>query len=99
MLAFLSQVLRNVCCKLDPRIREGDVRIDCTQCEMYQTAHCDDCLVTAVLHPPAGPVDIDEDLDPPLQQLAGAGLIPVLKFRPRGPRSSEDARARPAEAG
>ena len=60
------------------------MRIDCTQCEMYQSEHCEDCLVTAVLHPPAGPVDIDENLNPPLQQLAGAGLIPVLKFRPRG---------------
>jgi hypothetical protein len=39
--------------------------------------------VTAVLHPPAVVVDIDEDMDPPLQELAGAGLIPVLKFRPR----------------
>jgi hypothetical protein len=67
------------------------MRIDCTQCEMYQSEHCEDCLVTAVLHPQAGPVEIDEELDPPLQQLAGVGLIPVLKFRPRrsgtsGPR-------------
>ena len=28
-------------------------------------------------------IEIDQDLDPPLQELAGAGLIPVLKFRPR----------------
>jgi len=59
------------------------MRIDCTQCEMYESEHCEDCLVTAVLHPPAGPVEIDHDLDPPLRELAGAGLIPVLKFRPR----------------
>lgn len=59
------------------------MRIDCTECEMYRTDHCDDCLVTALLHPPAAQVEIDEDLDPPLQALAGAGLIPVLKFRPR----------------
>jgi len=65
------------------------MRIDCTQCEMYQSEHCEDCLVTAVLHPPAGTVEIDEDLDPPLQQLAGAGLIPVLKFRPRRPGTTE----------
>ena len=63
------------------------MKIDCTECEMYRTQHCDDCLVTALLHPPAAPVEIDEDLDPPLQALAGAGLVPVLKFRPR--RSSE----------
>ena len=59
------------------------MRIDCTQCEMYQSEHCEDCLVTAVLHPQAGPVEIDAELDPPLQQLAGVGLIPVLKFKPR----------------
>ena len=64
------------------------MRIDCTQCAMFQSEHCEDCLVTAVLHPPAGPVDIDQDLDPPLRELAGAGLIPVLKFRPRGTASA-----------
>ena len=57
--------------------------IDCTKCEMYRSKHCDDCLVTALLHPPEDQVEIEDDLDPPLQALAGAGLIPVLKFRPR----------------
>ena len=69
------------------------MRIDCTQCEMYRTEHCDDCLVTALLHPPAAPVEIDHDLDPPLQALSDAGLIPVLRFRPRRPRDAS------AEAG
>lgn len=64
------------------------MRIDCTQCEMYQSEHCEDCLVTAVLHPTQAPVEIDEDLDPPLQHLAEIGLIPVLKFRPRRKRSN-----------
>jgi len=59
------------------------MRIECTKCEMYETSHCDDCLVTALLHPSEEAVDIDDDLDPPLQALAGSGLIPVLKFRPR----------------
>jgi len=59
------------------------MKIDCHECEMYQTSHCDDCLVTALLHPPEGVVDIDEELDPSLQALSGAGLIPILKFRPR----------------
>ena len=59
------------------------MKIDCTTCEMYQSEHCDDCLVTALLHPPEGVVEIDETLDPPLRTLSGAGLIPVLKFRPR----------------
>ncbi len=50
---------------------------------MYRSAHCDDCLVTSLLHPPDGVVDLDEELGPGLQTLSGAGLIPVLKFRPR----------------
>lgn len=65
------------------------MKIDCTQCEMYQTEQCDDCLVTALLHPPALPVEIDEDLGPPLRALAGAGLVPVLKFRARGSRQPQ----------
>jgi hypothetical protein len=73
------------------------MKIDCTQCEMYRSAHCDDCLVTALLHPPEGVVDIDEDLADPLGALSDGGLIPVLRFRPReesrpdappGPRSA-----------
>ena len=59
------------------------MKIDCTTCEMYRTQHCDDCLVTALLHLPEGEVEIEEELDDPLGALAGAGLIPVLKFRPR----------------
>jgi hypothetical protein len=39
--------------------------------------------VTSLLHPPDGVVDIDEDLDPGLRALSGAGLIPVLRFRQR----------------
>lgn len=61
------------------------MQIDCKQCAMYQSDHCGDCLVTALLHPPEMPVEIDSELDEPLGALAGAGLIPTLKFRPRGP--------------
>ena len=70
------------------------MRIDCSRCEMFRSEHCDDCLVTALLHPPTGAVDIDEELDPPLEALTGAGLIPVLRFRPRAaesPRRPPDA--------
>ncbi len=59
------------------------MKIDCSNCEMYQTDQCSDCLVTALLHPPTDSVEITDDLDPPLQALAGAGLIPVLRFQPR----------------
>ena len=70
------------------------MRIECSKCEMYRSAHCDDCLVTALLHPPADGIEIESELDPPLSVLAGAGLIPVLKFRPRrtaGARSEPGA--------
>ena len=59
------------------------MRIDCSRCEMYRSAHCDDCLVTALLHPPSDEVEIDDELGEGLDALAGAGLIPVLRFRPR----------------
>lgn len=63
------------------------MRIECNRCEMYQTDQCNDCLVTALLHPPSGEIEITDDLDPPLQALQSAGLIPVLRFRPK----NEDA--------
>ena len=68
------------------------MRIDCTECAMFQSEHCDDCLVTALLHPPHGTVEIDDDLEPPLIALSGAGLLPVLKFRSR-PQGVDDAPA------
>ena len=61
------------------------MRIDCNECQMYRSEHCDDCLVTALLNPSSSTVEIEDELDPPLQTLAGAGLIPVLRFRPREP--------------
>ena len=61
------------------------MRIDCSECQMYRTDHCDDCLVTALLHPQSSAVEIEDELDPPLRKLAGAGLIPVLRFRPWEP--------------
>lgn len=61
------------------------MKIVCNECEMFESSHCEDCLVTALLHPPEGSVEIDDELDPSLQALSGAGLIPVLKFRPRAP--------------
>jgi hypothetical protein len=71
------------------------MRIDCHECEMYRSQHCDDCLVTALLHPPEGVVDLLETLDPAIEALTGAALIPVLKFRPRAESPPEPE----AEAG
>jgi hypothetical protein len=79
------------------------MKIDCHECSMFQSDHCSDCLVTVMLHP-GDVVEIDEDLDDSLQMLSGAGLIPTLKFRPRGPSpgtdgSEGDAAKDVAEAG
>jgi hypothetical protein len=71
------------------------VRIECGRCEMYESEHCADCLVTALLHPPAGAIEIDDELDSSLQALSRAGLIPVLKFRASVERAAPgDASAR-----
>jgi len=66
---------------------------------MYRSEHCDDCLVTALLHPPEGEVEIEEELDDPLGALSGAGLIPVLKFRPRDEPKDESEPVDQADTG
>lgn len=65
------------------------VKIDCGSCAMYKSEHCGDCLVTAVVGPPRQDLEIDDDLEAPLQLLARAALVPELKFRPAArPRRS-----------
>ncbi len=73
------------------------MKIECSNCEMYQSEHCDDCLVTAVLHPLTDTVEIDDDLESSLGALQQAGLIPVLRFRPRSqpPEPTAEAQAEP----
>jgi hypothetical protein len=61
------------------------MKIDCSACQMYRTAHCDDCLVTAIIQPPTDVAEIDDDIGECLDDLVTAGLIPVLRFRPRDP--------------
>lgn len=75
------------------------MRIECSNCEMYRSTHCDDCLVTALLRPPDGVVEIDDDLEGSLETLSGAGLIPVLRFRPRSDVTADDPPSTTAEAG
>ena len=78
------------------------MRIDCDSCEMQGTHNCDDCLVTALLHPPVGAVEIPDELEGSLGALSGQGLVPVLRFRPRDeePASEgEPAPERRADAG
>lgn len=66
-----------------PPGRETAMKINCEECVMYRSSHCEDCLVTALLHAPSDPVEISDEMGPQLQALSGAGLIPVLRFRPR----------------
>lgn len=73
------------------------MKIDCSECAMYQTSHCEDCLVTVMLHPPEADVEIDDELEGSLRTLSDVGLIPVLKFRPRVTDPPRDDA--PAEAG
>jgi hypothetical protein len=61
------------------------MRVNCDDCKMQHTSHCDDCLVTALLHPPEGSVEIPDELGTSLGALSGQGLVPVLRFRPREP--------------
>ena len=58
--------------------------IDCRQCEMFQSDHCKDCFVTAVLsRTDASVVEIDPEEEPAIGHLQEAGLAPVLKFKRR----------------
>ena len=69
------------------------MRIDCRDCVMKDTAQCDDCLVTVLLHPPEDSVEIPDELESSLGTLASEGLVPVLKFRPREPGPDREGRA------
>lgn len=75
------------------------MRIECSECEMYRSDHCDDCLVTALMQPSSEAVEIDDELGDPLEALAGAGLIPVLRFRPREGPDPEGTSGRDGEEG
>lgn len=55
--------------------------VDCQDCEMYESEHCKDCLVMAVLsHRDGLPLVIDQEQEPAISLLQEAGLAPVLKF-------------------
>lgn len=55
--------------------------IDCTECEMYRSEQCRDCVVTAVLHRDRdAPLEIDDSHEQAIARLQQAGLAPVLRF-------------------
>jgi hypothetical protein len=56
--------------------------IDCTECEMYRSSHCQDCFVMAVLtRKPDAPLVIESQQEPAIARLQEAGLAPVLRFK------------------
>jgi hypothetical protein len=59
------------------------MRIDCHECEMEGTEHCRDCVVTFILDREEGPVVVDAAEARALRGLGEAGLVPLLRLRPR----------------
>jgi hypothetical protein len=60
--------------------------IDCSTCAMQHTAHCDGCIVHALMEPAPRRGDamvMDADEERALRELAKAGLIPEIRMKPR----------------
>lgn len=59
--------------------------IQCSSCAMQHTAHCDDCVVRALLEPSVrrSGVVVDAEEERALRELARAGLIPEIRMRGR----------------
>lgn len=64
---------------------EDGVLIECASCAMRYSDHCADCVVTALLSadPRRNRVVVDADEERALRELAGAGLIPQIRYKPR----------------
>jgi hypothetical protein len=58
--------------------------IDCDECVMRDTRACDDCVVSFVVgREPGEALVIDVAEERAVRMLAGAGLVPRLRHRPR----------------
>lgn len=55
--------------------------IDCDTCAMRDLA-CSDCVVTALLGPREGELELDSGEQNALRALAGGGLLPPLRLVP-----------------
>jgi hypothetical protein len=57
--------------------------IDCKECEMYESDHCKDCFVMAVLSRKKSETTlvIDPEMEEAITNLQQSGLAPVIKFR------------------
>jgi hypothetical protein len=70
----------------DPEL-ERDMRIDCDECWMQNTAQCEDCVVTFLLGTEPGPIELADGEQTALGNLAQAGLVPPLRLA-HNPRAS-----------
>jgi hypothetical protein len=57
------------------------LHVDCDRCIARGPA-CEDCVITVLLGPPAGKVDLDSDERAALSALAEQGLVPPLRLVP-----------------
>jgi hypothetical protein len=55
--------------------------IDCASC-VGRPTECDDCVISVVLGPHSGSVDLDADEQTAVAALAGSGLVPPLRLMP-----------------
>jgi hypothetical protein len=57
----------------------GVLHVDCDQC-MARGPACEDCVITVLLGPPRGAVDLDSEEQAALSALAEQGLVPPLRL-------------------
>lgn len=59
--------------------------IECRTCVMQHSDHCKDCVVMALMDtaPRRGGLVVDAEEERALRELAGAGLIPEIRMRPK----------------
>ena len=57
----------------------GVLHVDCDRC-MARGPACQDCVITVLLGPPSGAVDLDAEEQATLSALAEQGLVPPLRL-------------------
>lgn len=59
--------------------------IECRNCSMQHSQHCDDCVVSVLLEPTPRRTQlvVDADSERALRELARVGLIPEIRMRPK----------------
>ena len=71
--------------------------IDCDTCAVRDLA-CGDCVVTALLGPQGGHLELDSSEQNALDALAGGGLLPPLRLIPTSPPDGPESGPRCATA-